>query len=126
MSDSVVFDRTVELMQDRLNLSAVNQNIISSNIANRNTPRYVSKTLSFKETLRESLEENVLHLVRSHDKHLDPLDIHEAMKSPDAQETGPVDLDWEMTKLSENSIEYQFIVTMLSKKLSLLKQAIGP
>ena len=124
MSDSVVFDRTVQRMQDRLDLSAVRQKVVSGNLANINTPGYVSKSLSFDDVLRQSLEEKVLNMVRSNEEHIDTSDLHQAAASPELKETGPVDLESEMVKLSENNIEYQFMVTMLNKKLSLLKHAI--
>jgi flagellar basal-body rod protein FlgB len=112
-------------MQDRLSLSSVNQKVISSNLANINTPGYVSKEVSFQRILQESLDEPSMSLAKSAGTHLDPLDPLTAMKSPDVEETGPVDLDYEMMKLSKNSIEYHYISTMLNKKFSLLKQAIG-
>jgi flagellar basal-body rod protein FlgB len=129
MNDSsVIFDRTVQLMQDRLSLSSVNQKVISSNLANINTPGYVSKEVSFERILQESLDEPSMSLAKSAKSagtHLDPLDPLTAMKSPELEEVGPVDLDYEMMKLSKNSIEYHYITTMLNKKFSLLKQAIG-
>ena len=126
MSDSsVVFDRTVQLMQDRLSLSSVNQKVISSNLANINTPGYVSKEVSFQRILQESLDEPSMRLAKSAGTHMDPVDPMAAMKSPEVEETGPVDLDYEMMKLSKNSIEYHYITTMLNKKFGLLKQAIG-
>ncbi len=124
MGSGSVIDKAVALMQDRLDLNVLNQKVISSNLANINTPRYVAKRLSFEETLKESLEENTLHLVRTHREHADPLDVEKAMKEPELVETGPVDLDEEMVRLAQNSVEYQFIVTMLNKKFALLKAAI--
>jgi len=126
MGDSnVVFDRTIQLMQDRLNLSSVNQKVISGNLANLNTPGYSAKETSFEEVLRESLEQSRPRLTLSSPKHVDPGDARAAMGSVDLVETGPVDLDAEMMKLSRNSMEYQFIVTMLNKKFSMMKHAIG-
>jgi flagellar basal-body rod protein FlgB len=126
MGDSnIVFDRTIELMQDRLNLSSVNQKVISGNLANLNTPGYAAKETSFEEVLRESLEHSGPQLSLSNASHLDPGDARAAMQSVELIETGPVDLDTEMMKLSRNSIEYQFIVTMLNKKFSMMKHAIG-
>jgi flagellar basal-body rod protein FlgB len=125
MSDSSVFDRTVQLMQDRLDLNALNHKVISSNLANINTPRYVAKSLSFDRVLKESLEEGAIALECSHFRHENPTDPVEALRSPAVEETGPVDLDHEMVRLSRNNIEYQFMVTMLNKKFALLKQAIN-
>jgi flagellar basal-body rod protein FlgB len=41
------------------------------------------------------------------------------------EERGPVDLEAEMMKLAHNSVEFQFMVTMLNKKFALLKHAIS-
>ena len=126
MGDSrIAFDRTVQLMQDRLSLNSLNQRIVSGNLANINTPGYVAKESSFDEILRQSIEENAPQLVKSHTNHFDPMDLRGAMHSPELVETGPVDLDQEMMKLSRNSIEYQFMVTMLNKKFTMLKHAIS-
>ena len=121
---NIIFDRTIGLMQDRLSLNSLNQQVVSSNLANMNTPGYTAKELSFESTLRESLEEQVLQMVRSNDKHAAPDSPVAAMQSPETVETGPVDLDYEMVKLSRNSVEYQFIVGMLNKKFTMLKQAM--
>jgi len=126
MSDSsIIFDRTIRLMQDRLSLNSLNQGVISGNLANINTPRYAAKEMSFEQVLQDSLEETTFHLAKSADRHLDPNDLVAHMKSPEVVETGPVDLDTEMMKLAKNSIEYNYITTMLNKKFSLLRQAIG-
>lgn len=126
MGDSkLVFDRTVQLMQDRLSLSSINQKVISGNLANINTPGYSARETSFEEVLRESMEQGAAKLVCSNERHLDPGDTRAAMQSVQLTETGPVDLDTEMMKLSRNSIEYQFIVGMLNKKFAMMKHAIG-
>ena len=125
MNTSKVFDQTIGLMQDRLSLNSLNQKVISSNLANINTPGYVSKELSFEQTLRECVDQSSLHMVTSNEKHLAPSDPRQAMASITTEEIGNVDLETEMMKLSRNSIEYQFITTMLNKKFALLRQAIG-
>ncbi|MHC1726142.1 MAG: flagellar basal body rod protein FlgB [Syntrophobacteraceae bacterium] len=125
MSNSIVFDRTVKLMEDRLSLNSMNQKLISGNLANINTPGYKAKAVSFDETLRQSLEEQVLHMVRSNGAHAAPDSPLQAMQAPEIVESGPVDLDTEMVKLTKNSIEYQYMVSMLNKKFAMLKTAIA-
>lgn len=125
MSNGIVFDRTIQLMEDRLSLNSLNQKVISGNMANINTPGYVAKEVSFDRTLRESLEEHVLQMVRSNGSHLAPDNPVQALSSPEVVESGPVDLDNEMVKLTRNSIEYQYIVSMLNKKFTMLKMAIN-
>lgn len=125
MSNSVVFDRTVSLVSDRLNLNSVNQRVIASNLANIDTPGYVAKALKFEGVLRESLEEEVLQMVRSNGQHTDSGNAAEAVKSPETEEIGAVDLDQEMVRLSRNSIEYQYMVGMLNRKFAMMKTALG-
>ena len=124
MSDRIVFDRTLQMIEDRLSLSSTNQKLISSNLANINTPGYRAKELSFENTLRQSLEEQVLQMVRSNSNHMEPDEPLQAMRSPEVVETGPVDLDTQMVALSKNSIEYQHMVGILNKKFTMLKSAI--
>uniref|UniRef100_A0A831ZZ72 Flagellar basal body rod protein FlgB n=1 Tax=Desulfacinum infernum TaxID=35837 RepID=A0A831ZZ72_9BACT len=124
MAGTHPIDRTVGLMQDRLNLSALNQKVVAANVANMNTPRYVAKRLSFEEALKESLEEGGISLVRTSPMHRDPTSVEGILKEPEVVETGPVDLDAEMMLLAHNSVEYQFMLTLLNKKFTLLRTAI--
>lgn len=123
-SSGIIFDKTLKMIEDRLSLNSMNQKLISSNLANINTPGYKAKELSFEKTLRESLEEQVLHMVRSNGRHLAPDDPQQAMETQEVVESGPVDLDTEMVALTKNSIEYQHMVGLLNKKFTLLKTAI--
>lgn len=125
MTTPTVFDKTVALMRDRLSLNSQNQKVISGNLANLNTPGYSAKELSFDSVLRQSLEDHVLQMVRTNDNHSTPENPVSAMQNPETVETGPVDLDHEMVKLSRNSVEYQYIVSMLNKRFSMLMQAIS-
>lgn len=124
MSKSIAFDRTIDLIQDRLSLNSTQQKVISSNLANLNTPGYAAKEVSFESVLRESLEEDVLRMVKTDSNHHDPGDLAAELKSPEINESGPVDLDWEMMKLSKNSIDYQYMVGLISKKFAGLRNAI--
>ena len=124
MGDSIVFDKTIRMIEDRLSLNSMNQKVISGNLANIDTPGYKAKELSFETALRETLEEQVLHMVRSNGRHLAPDNPAEAMQNPEVVETGSVDLDTEMVNLTKNSLEYQFMVGMLNKKFSMIKNAI--
>ena len=65
MSNDIVFDKTLKMIEDRLTLNSMNQKLISGNLANINTPGYRAKEVSFETALRESLEEHVLQMVRS-------------------------------------------------------------
>ncbi len=124
MSNGIVFDKTLSMIEDRLSLNSINQKLISGNLANINTPGYTAKKLSFESALRQSLEDQVLSMVRSNGRHLAGDDPVHAMENPEVVEGGPVDLDNEMVSLTKNSIEYQYMVNMLNKKFTMLKTAI--
>ena len=124
MSNAIIFDKTLQMIEDRLSLNSINQKLISSNLANINTPGYSAKEVSFENVLRQSLEEHVLQMVRTNGSHLAPDDPLQAMETPEIVERGPVDLDTEMVNLTKNSIEYQHMVGMLNKKFTMLKMAI--
>jgi flagellar basal-body rod protein FlgB len=121
---NIVFDQTLRMIEDRLNLNSMNQKLISGNLANLDTPGYQAKELSFESALRESLEEQILHMVRSNDHHMSLDDPAQQMESREVVETGPVDLDTQMVNLTKNSIEYQHMIGMLNKKFTMLKTAI--
>jgi flagellar basal-body rod protein FlgB len=124
MSNSIVFDKTIKMIEDRLSLNSMNMKLISGNLANIDTPGYKAKELSFENALRQSLEEQVLQMVRSNEHHVAPDDPLEAMETREVVETGPVDLDTQMVNLTKNSIEYQHMVGILNKKFTMLKTAI--
>src|SRR5947209_8836775 len=54
MSDRI-FDSTIGALNTSLNLRLLNQNVISSNIANADTPGYKSKAVEFESALRDAL-----------------------------------------------------------------------
>jgi flagellar basal-body rod protein FlgB len=124
MSNGIVFDKTLQMIEDRLSLNSMNQKLISSNLANISTPGYRSKELSFETALRESLEDQVLQMVRSNSGHLAPDEPLQAIRNPEVVETGPVDLDTQMVALTKNSMEYQHMIGLLNKKFTMLKTAI--
>jgi flagellar basal-body rod protein FlgB len=112
------------MIEDRLSLNSLNQKLISGNLANINTPGYRAKELSFESALRQSLEDQVLQMVRSNSEHMAPDEPLQAMQAPEVVETGQVDLDAQMVALTKNSIEYQHMVGILNKKFTMLKTAI--
>ncbi len=119
------FDKTIDLIQDRLSLNSMNQQVISSNVANLNTPGYVSKELSFENTLQEALEGGALPMATSNAQHVDTSSLRTAMRAPEMKSVGPVDLDREMVNLARNNVEYQYMVTMLNKKFAMFKAALS-
>jgi flagellar basal-body rod protein FlgB len=125
MDNAPIFDRTIQLIQDRLNLVSLNHRLVSGNLANVSTPGYAAKELSFGQALQESMREQPLQLRTSDRHHIAPEISPAASISAAVEEKGPVSMEREMMKLAHNSVEYQYMVAMLNKKFSLLKQAVS-
>src|ERR1035437_4142962 len=51
-----IFSSTVDLLGKSVDLRAKNQNLISSNIANAETPNFIPKTLVFEQELQGALK----------------------------------------------------------------------
>ncbi len=127
MSQFGIFDRTIGLLERVLDLRLQNQQVISSNIANVDTPGYAPARLEFETDLRQALEGRTPGPQATHPGHI-PLSggpgEGRVIRTPDRSGIGDgngVDLDQEMISLAENQILYETATQMISKKLGLLK-----
>lgn len=126
MSQLRIFDQTLGLLQQVLDLRQQNQKLISANIANADTPGYAPARLSFEQDLRQALAtagptpaareasvRQALTQVQGRiQRERDPGLIGDA---------NGVQLDQEMLALSENQLLYEAAVTMINKKLGMLR-----
>jgi len=126
------FDTTIQLLQKVLDLRSKNQEIISANIANAETPGYKALSFDFEDELKSAMDEGGLRPVATNARHfaITPSRINDIQgkitEKPDTTGIGDrntVSVDKEMVKLSENEILYEAAVAMLNKKLSILKYA---
>jgi flagellar basal-body rod protein FlgB len=127
------FDPTIGALNTALNLRLMNQNVISSNIANADTPGYKSKVMDFEDALRDVLGASGQPAHGdAHPSHIghrptDPVsvEIYDDPNGVESLDGNTVDRAAEMSKLAENQILYDASVEMLKKKLGMLKYAIG-
>ena len=118
------FDPVIGALNTSLNLRLTNQNVISSNIANADTPGFKAKAMEFESALREALNVgDELPSVETHPRHIvhrptDPVGP-EIYDDPNG-----VDRAAEMAKLAENQLLYDASAEMLKRKLGMLKYAI--
>jgi flagellar basal-body rod protein FlgB len=125
MSNSTIFDRTISQIQDRLSLITHSHKLVSNNLANASTPGYQATDVSFKSYLQESMNGQRPQLTKSNERHLTPELLSSGNISAEVEQTGPVVLEQEMMKLAKNSVEYQYMVSLLNKKFTSLKLAIN-
>jgi flagellar basal-body rod protein FlgB len=119
----------MNLLSKVLDLRSANGKIISSNIANAETPGYAPARFEFEQELRQAVNRNGFSLATSHPSHL-PTGAHsldsvsgKVTTLPDKTGIGDkngVNVDEEMISLSENEIMYETAALILKKKLTIL------
>ena len=126
------FDTTMRLLHKVLDLRQTNQQVIGSNIANAETPGYSALLFSFEQQLHSDIGQGDLQPVTTQPNHipLTPANLEQVSgtMSVAKDKTGigdenSVNVDQEMVKLSKNEILYEAAVTMLNKKMAMVKYA---
>jgi len=128
-------DQTIQALSASLKYRQLRQELISSNIANAETPVYKAKKIDFEEALARALDvDNEQNLTTTDSKHfnvggggfknLQP-EIYEESNGIVSQDGNTVDRDQEMADMAENKIMYDASVQLLNKKLALMKYAVG-
>jgi len=128
-----VFDRTLEALSKSLDMRSERQVIISSNIANSDTPGYQAQELDFEGALANALTLDGSPVARTHDKHfaaggeIDDIqgEIFNQVNNVVREDGNTVDRDAEMASLAENQLLYTAAADMLKKKLAMLRYAIA-
>ena len=132
---SKLFDVNFTLLQKSMDFRTKRNTMLSSNVANLETPGYKAKDLVFEEALGKAMHAQLPGpLTVTNSKHLDgsralPLDMVRPeliqTATPDAALDGnTVNLETEMAKLAENQVAYQAYTQMISLKFQALKTAI--
>ena len=117
--------RSVERMGAVLDVRAAQNRVISSNIANEDTPGYRAKEIHFKDTLaavRQDAKSVTMHI--TNDRHLMlpsmttqvPRRIAEVPVGDLPLDANSVNIELEMAKLSDNAMQYNAIAELLAKR----------
>lgn len=133
-SPSGIFDGTISLLQKSLNLRSVQHQVLSSNVANADTPNYKAFEVAVDEELRKlGTGKPRIQLTRTQSSHL-PVGRAEVDRVTLKNSPAPalslradgntVDLDRAMGELSENTIKYKTSAQLISMKLKDLRNAI--
>ena len=121
------FKNTYELIKKGLDVSAIRQKTISSNVSNLNTPNYKVNKVEFEKYLSNASDKIALN--KTHEMHfgLNPLEpTVEKRETTFLNDNGNnVDVDFEMTELAANEIYYNVLVSQINAKLSNLNYVIN-
>jgi len=116
---------------EQLNFRAEKQKVISSNIANINTPNYKTKELVFEDELNSQL--NSLKMRQTNSKHISSIDNNLSNINPkllqvqglqEQNDGNNVNLDSQMSEMSKNKILYDAIQSSIRKDSNLFKSVI--
>ena len=128
MSDSLIVDDALRASQTALDGLSLKQQAISRNIANVDTPGYQAQTVDFKQVISQAMSANHgVSLVSTNPMHLasnSPASTMATVARPGGTERADqndVNIDTELTDMSQTTIYYQAISQEISQKLLLLK-----
>ena len=127
-----LFDPTIRALDQNLNLRLQNQNVISGNIANADTPGYKAKAVSFEQAMRDALDlEDNIKLDAKDPEHFGSkgaeavqADVYDDPNGVESLDGNTVDRAAEMTKMKENEILYSASIEALRKKIGMLEYGI--
>lgn len=128
-----------EFMHSALNARAVRQDMISSNLANVDTPYYRPRDLNFEDVLKKEAnkvyageKEPILQMAKTANMHLGPMD-DSGIPQPTiffrdghmARNDGnSVDLDVEMGEMNKNSTMYNALINAYKKNGAIFSSVI--
>ena len=108
------------------------QQIVSSNLANIDTPGYKTRDISFHATMEELLADHADDLRTTRMRHIDtstfgsPMNsVFEVQGGIERMDGNNVDIDREMMKLSETSFGYTMMTQLLRGKFRTLATSIN-
>ena len=124
------------LAQKSLNFRIKRHDLLTSNVANKDTPHYQAEDLVFESQLKKALHADEPGSMRRTDRmHFDGRQITplQKVKAQRILSSAPfpgfdgntVDLDREMAKMAENQLMYNATLRMLTHKFRGLKAAIS-
>ena len=134
----IQISRTHDLIKDALDYRAARQDMISSNIANADTPFYKPRDVSFEEVLRTKKEalfderSPKLSLANTNASHLPLSDEKSSAKAKlffrdghmARNDGNSVDLDVETTEMSKNSVMFNALIQANKKDTSIFTSVL--
>ena len=128
MPTNEIFGKTFTTLEKSLDILDKRQTLINSNIANLDTPGYEPREINFREALDNAMNAKTIGMLQTHPRHFAPIDGYSGHMYIDTDQTSNgincVDIDKEMTKLTENNLMYRTGIEVLLRKLATVKHVI--
>ncbi len=124
-------DPTLGLMERYMTLSAQRQSLISSNLANIDTPGFRTLDIDVQKEIQSSSPQHVRvrsssprHFFSNSANQPSP-NISEVSESPSRSDLNNVDLDREMMKLSETEAKFSTFAYLVRSHFRILQQTLN-
>jgi flagellar basal-body rod protein FlgB len=130
-----IFDRTMQLLERSLDLRSARQRVISSNLANEETPGYRASELNFMDQLQSAHKGRLpVALAVTQSGHIGPRGpqgvqtvtgkLNEVPAGDLPLDANSVNLELEMAKLSDNAMQYNAAASITAIRFRQLLGAI--
>jgi flagellar basal-body rod protein FlgB len=113
-----LFDTTDLSLQAAIRGASLRQTALAQNLANANTPGYQRKDVDFESSLRAAMANGTNPDSLQFGVTTDP-------SSPMQPDGNSVDIDVESSKLAENGLSYESLVSVSKGRIEILQSAIG-
>ncbi len=115
--------KTESAVVDRMTVLSREIKVLANNIANVNVPGYTAKRVDFAKVLEK--EQMRLELERTNPRHIPARISSPGLEKIPIKDTGrPVELDEELVKITEDSMDYQSMVQLLRSRFDLFESII--
>ncbi|MDD5722880.1 MAG: flagellar basal body rod protein FlgB [Syntrophales bacterium] len=109
-----LFGKTIDVLAAMLDFRSERHKIISSNIANLDTPDYLPRDLRFREALQGVVDNGGgAPMSVTDERHLSERSAGEGEVTVSGDK---VDIDDQMAKMAENQLMYNFAVDLMARK----------
>jgi len=118
---------------EQLNFRGERQKVISSNIANINTPGYKTKELVFEDELNNSITNNNLQMKTTNSRHMVNSNSFLTNSNPKLMEVenleeqndgNNVNLDTQMSEMSKNKVLFDAIQSSIKRDSKLFRSVV--
>ena len=103
-------DDTFKILESMMDVASFRQKIISSNIANADTPGYKARDISFQAEFNKAMSGSKGNY-----------NVYETIPTMISRDGNTVSVDMEMTKVAENQLLYNTATQILSMKFRMMK-----
>ncbi|HEX7556618.1 MAG TPA: flagellar basal body rod protein FlgB [Leptolinea sp.] len=128
MAGSIISDSSFQATKIALEGLAARQQVISRNIANADTPGYQSETVNFETAIKQALNKTQqLPMQTTNAAHILPtgqsgtIQVANRTGGTERADQNNVDIDTELSDMTDTAMRYQTLTTEASKKILLLK-----